>query len=444
MVAAVEVSTIRKVVIAAPIMDLAVLAAYRQLRQERSQIDFVGLCQIVENVLRDLVRGHSGLIDLESLRHIRAVQHKVLLRRAVFKGIVPIRQLNGEGDGLFVLTCIDGIITGIEYLVILTSHQRKWPAGRSIAGIRTLKLYRRVCGQVCCAIVCLYDVADRDRCFVSCDRPSGGFLAGVVAVVCRLDGQSGGADSGTGIAADDGVINSRFQLAAVVRYNIGRHAGGGVIRLIDTFIAVGERDCGFAEIQLGDGQHFGVARYRIAVLAGREINPMLTDFVEVALRDVIPCGADFLIFTCQLGETVHAVAPAFSDEEVHTCAAGIAVGAEPDGRAALHLRVTAGQVLPINFQRQGLGGDWQTIDDDIVQLRGTGRNIRRGVPLVSAVPIEHLIAKAVRFIQDVCPCGTLCQLQRADNGGESRTGEVCSLVGNDGIDTGCGRVFRVA
>ena len=209
-------------------MDLAVLAAYRQLRQERSQIDFVGLCQIVENVLRDLVRGHSGLIDLESLRHIRAVQYKVLLRRAVFKGIVPIRQLNGEGDGLFVLTCIGGIITGIEYLVILTSHQRKWPAGRSIAGIRTLKLYRRVCGQVCCAIVCLYDVADRDRCFVSCDRPSGGFLAGVVAVVCRLDGQSGGADSGTGIAADDGVINSRFQLAAVVRYNIGRHAGGGV------------------------------------------------------------------------------------------------------------------------------------------------------------------------------------------------------------------------
>lgn len=82
-------------------MDLAVLAAYRQLWQERSQIDFVGLCQIVENVLRDLVRGHSGLTDLESLRHIRAIQHKVLLRRAVFKGIVPIRQLNGEGDGLF-------------------------------------------------------------------------------------------------------------------------------------------------------------------------------------------------------------------------------------------------------------------------------------------------------------------------------------------------------
>ena len=71
-------------------MDLAVLAAYRQLWQERSQIDFVGLCQIVENVLRDLVRGHSGLTDLESLRHIRSVQHKVLLRRAVFKDIACI------------------------------------------------------------------------------------------------------------------------------------------------------------------------------------------------------------------------------------------------------------------------------------------------------------------------------------------------------------------
>ena len=444
MVAAVEVSTIRKVVIAAPIMDLAVLAAYRQLRQERSQIDFVGLCQIVENVLRDLARGHSGLIDLESLRHIRAVQHKVLLRRAVFKGIVPIRQLNGEGDGLFVLTCIGGIITGIEYLVILTSHQRKWPAGRSIAGIRTLKLYRRVCGQVCCAIVCLYDVADRDRCFVSCDRPSGGFLAGVVAVVCRLDGQSGGADSGTGIAADDGVINSRFQLAAVVRYNIGRHAGGGVIRLIDTFIAVGERDYGFAEIQLGDGQHFGVARYRIAVLAGREINVVCSDRVSIEVYNIVPRGADLFIFSFLLPVCGDAVSPYLSDVDGHIRILRVAVGAEPDGRAALHLRVTAGQVLPIDLQRQGLGGDWQTIDDDIVQLRGTGRNIRRGVPLVSAVPIEHLIAKAVRFIQDVCPCGTLCQLQRADNGGESRTGEVCSLVGNDGIDTGCGRVFRVA
>ena len=444
MVAAVEVSTIRKVVIAAPIMDLAVLAAYRQLRQERSQIDFVGLCQIVENVLRDLVRGHSGLIDLESLRHIRAVQHKVLLRRAVFKGIVPIRQLNGEGDGLFVLTCIGGIITGIEYLVILTSHQRKWPAGRSIAGIRTLKLYRRVCGQVCCAIVCLYDVADRDRCFVSCDRPSGGFLAGVVAVVCRLDGQSGGADSGTGIAADDGVINSRFQLAAVVRYNIGRHAGGGVIRLIDTFIAVGERDYGFAEIQLGGGQYFGVARYRIAVLAGREINAVCSDRVSIEVYNIVPRGADLFIFSFLLPVCGDAVSPYLSDVDGHIRILRVAVGAEPDGRAALHLRVTAGQVLPIDLQRQGLGGDWQTIDDDIVQLRGTGGNIRRGVPLVSAVPIEHLIAKAVRFIQDVCPCGTLCQLQRADNGGESRTGEVCSLVGNDGIDTGCGRVFRVA
>ena len=46
----------RQVVIAAPIMDLAVLAAYRQLRQERSQIDFVGLCQIVENVLQMCIR----------------------------------------------------------------------------------------------------------------------------------------------------------------------------------------------------------------------------------------------------------------------------------------------------------------------------------------------------------------------------------------------------
>ena len=401
MVAAVEVSTIRKVVIAAPIMDLAVLAAYRQLRQERSQIDFVGLCQIVENVLRDLVRGHSGLIDLESLRHIRAVQHKVLLRRAVFKGVVPIRQLNGEGDGLFVLTCIGGIITGIEYLVILTSHQRKWPAGRSIAGIRTLKLYRRVCGQVCCAIVCLYDVADRDRCFVSCDRPSGGFLAGVVAVVCRLDGQSGGADSGTGIAADDGVINSRFQLAAVVRYNIGRHAGGGVIRLIDTFIAVGERDYGFAEIQLGDGQLFVAARHRIAVLGGGEINVVGSDRVSVEVYNVVPIGANFLIFTCPLGVCELTVAPAFSDVEGHRRVLCVAAGAEPDGRAALHLRRVAGQVLAIDLQIQGLGGDGQAIDNNVVQLRAF--DIIRGVPLVSTVSVFDLEAKAGRLLQDILP-----------------------------------------
>ena len=51
-------------VIAALILDFAVLAACRQLRQERGQIDRVGLCQIVENKLRNLSRlGHSGLVD---------------------------------------------------------------------------------------------------------------------------------------------------------------------------------------------------------------------------------------------------------------------------------------------------------------------------------------------------------------------------------------------
>ena len=186
------------------------------------------------------------------------------------------------------------------------------------------------------------------------------------------------------------------------------------------------------------------ARHRIAVLGGGEINVVGSDCVCGEVYDIVPVGANLLIFSFLLSVCGDAVSPYLSDVDGHIRILCVAVGAELNGRAALHLRVTAGQVLPIDLQRQGLGGDWQTIDDDIVQLRGTGRNIRRGVPLVSAVPIEHLIAKAVRFIQDVCPCGTLCQLQRADNGGESRTGEVCSHVGNDGIDTGCGRVFRVA
>ena len=38
------------------ILDIAILAALRQLRQELGQIDRVGLCQIVENKLRDITR----------------------------------------------------------------------------------------------------------------------------------------------------------------------------------------------------------------------------------------------------------------------------------------------------------------------------------------------------------------------------------------------------
>ena len=53
---AVEVGIIRKIVIVPLILDTAVRAALRQLRQELGQIDRVGLCQIVENKLRDLTR----------------------------------------------------------------------------------------------------------------------------------------------------------------------------------------------------------------------------------------------------------------------------------------------------------------------------------------------------------------------------------------------------
>ena len=260
-------------------MDLAVLAAYRQLRQERSQIDFVGLCQIVENVLRDLVRGHSGLIDLESLRHIRAVQHKVLLRRAVFKGIVPICQLDGEGDVLFCFACVGGIILGVGQLETVALRQRKRQSGLIACGACCAYKRNLAVGQIGRAVVSLDHVSDLDLRLVRNDSPFGGFRAGVVAAFDCLDGQRLGAYASRGSSAAGGVINAQFQRLAVVRYGEARRGSGGAIRLIGAFVAAAEGDLGIAEIRLGDGQLPFGALHRVAVLGGGEINAVFSNRV---------------------------------------------------------------------------------------------------------------------------------------------------------------------
>ena len=129
------------------------------------------------------------------------------------------------------------------------------------------------------------------------------------------------------------------------------------------------------------------------------------------------------------------------DGECHRHVLRIAAGTELDGRAALHLRRAAGQVLATDLQIQGLGGDGQSIDDNIVQLRTF--DIIPGVPLVSAVRIEHLVSKCC-VIQNIIPRRALCQRQFADHGGIFRSGEFRTIASNDFINAGCGRVLRIA
>ena len=190
------------------------------------------------------------------------------------------------------------------------------------------------------------------------------------------------------------------------------------------------------------------ARHRIAVLGGGEINRRsFRSSLQAIVCDVVPGGADLLSYIAAfvadsvMGTLFRTDLPGWRTSHVHILR--IAAGAELDGRAALHLRRVAGQVLAIDLQIQGLGGDGQAIDDNIVQLRAF--DIIRGVPLVSAVRVR---APCIQVLVGCCRisfhCRALCQRQCADHGRISRPGEFCTLAGNDLINAGCGRVFRVA
>ena len=177
------------------------------------------------------------------------------------------------------------------------------------------------------------------------------------------------------------------------------------------------------------------ARHRIAVLGGGEIDGVFSDRIEGVIFCILPIGI------ARLRQGDGRCFALLQDGEFHRRAICIAAGAELDGRAALHLRRVAGQVLATDLQIQGLGGDGQSIDDNIVQLRAF--DIIPGIPLVGAVRVEHLVSKCC-VIQNIFPRRALCQRQFADHGGIFRPGEFCTLVGNDIINADRGRVFRVA
>ena len=109
------------------------------------------------------------------------------------------------------------------------------------------------------------------------------------------------------------------------------------------------------------------ARHRIAVLGSGEINIVGSDCVSVEVYNVVP-AADLFIFSFLLAVCGIVVSNAFPDVDVYIRTLPIAAGTELDGRSALHLRRVTDQVLAIYLQIQGLGGDRQAIDDNVVQL----------------------------------------------------------------------------
>jgi len=227
---------------------------------------------------------------------------------------------------------------------------------------------------------------------------------------------------------------------AFVCHDKRRHTGRRH-RIKGRFIAIGECDLGIAEIRLGDGQRFVAARHLIAVLGGGEINAVFSNRVTRQVYDIVPVGANLFIFSFLPAVCGHVVSNDLPGVDVYIRTLRIAAGAELDGRTALHLRRVAGQVFAIDLQIQGLGRDGQSIDDNIVQLRAF--DIFRGIPLVSAVRVEHLVSKCC-VIQNRFPRRALCQRQCADHSGISRPGEFCTLVGNDLINADLGHVYRIA
>ena len=276
---------------------------------------------------------------------------------------------------------------GVEHLIICTLSQPK--RNTSIIAVRALKCDFRICRQVCRSVVCLNDVADRSRYFERSDIPLGRLASGIIAVVCCLDGQRTGPYIVGASAAGDDEIHIFFQLCAFVCHDKRRHTGRSHI-IKGRFIAIGEGDLGIAEIRLGDGQLLFGALHRIAVLGGDEINAVFSNRVTRQVYNVVPAAANLFIFSfiqAVFGLVVFIDLP---DVDGYIRVLRIAAGAELDSRAALHLRRVAGQVLAIDLQIQGLGGDGQAIDDNVVQLRAF--DIIRGIPLVSAVRVEHLVS----------------------------------------------------
>ena len=191
--------------------------------------------------------GRSGFVNFERLiLQLRAVQRKGLFRRAVFKGIVRICQLDGEGDVLFCFACVGGIILGVGQLETVALRQRKRQSGLIACGVCCAYKRNLAVGQIGRAVVSLDHVSDLDLRLVRNDSPFGGFRAGVVAAFDCLDGQRLGAYASRGSSAAGGVINAQFQRLAVVRYGEARRGSGGLIRLIGAFVAAAEGDLGIA------------------------------------------------------------------------------------------------------------------------------------------------------------------------------------------------------
>ena len=288
-----------------------------------------------------VIHGHGGLIDLEGLIiKIRAVQCKVLLGRAVVKDIALILQLDGEGDSLFGFACIGGIIAGVEHLIICTLSQPK--RSTSIIVVRALKCEFRICRQVCRSVVCLNDVSHRSRYFERSDRPFGRLTSGIIAVVCCLDSQRTGPYIVGAAAAGNGEILVLFQRLAFVCHDKRRHTGRRH-RIKGRFIAIGECDLGIAEIRLGDGQRLYAALHRVAVLGGGEIDGVFSDCIEGVIFCILPTGI------ARLRQGDGRCFARLENGERHLRTLRIAAGAELDGRAALHLRRVAGQVLAIDL-----------------------------------------------------------------------------------------------
>ena len=329
---------------------------------------------------------------------------------------------------------------GVEHLIITLSQRKR---NTCIIAVRALKCEFRICRQSCRCVVCLNNVSHRDRYFERSDIPLGRLTPGIIAIVCCLDGQRTGAYIVGAAAAGNGEILVLFQLFAVVCHDKIRHTGVGP-RIEYRFIAIGERDLGIAEIRLGDDQLFVTAHHRIAVLGGSEINIVGSDCASVQVYDIVPVGANLFIFRFLLAIAICGivVSIAFPDVDGYIRVLRIAAGAELDGRAPLHLRRVAGQVLAIDLQIQGLGGDGQAIDDNVLQLRAF--DIIRGVPLVSAIRARDLEAKAGGLLQDVLPLCGIGQCQFTDHSGMSRSAKFRTSESNDLTNAGYGGVLRIA
>ena len=375
------------------ILDFAVFAALSQLRQARGQIERVGLCHVVVNKQRDLSRGHCGLIDLKAViigGEIEVGRSGVC--RLALEHVVGICECQGEGNGLFRAgvrrILIDRVIlprgkAGVRDRISALGEGNR--ATRSVEE-RQIGLGKR---NACAAVVGLGDGSDVADAFdlYRADGYFYGLSSGVIValsaynfVIDRVRSGIGGGGNGSTEAA------ARAQTVlhlAVLRAHAARLDEHLLIAVVGQGVCCRRGDHAGRDGGLGDGQLFVAARHRIAVLGGGEINVVGSDCVSVEVYNVVPVAANLFIFSFLLAVCGHVVSIDLPGVDVYIRTLRIAAGAELDGRAALHL--VAGQVLAIDLQIQGLGGDGKAIDNNVVQLRVF--DIIRGVPLVSAVRV---------------------------------------------------------